>query len=317
MNEHYMGFINTCVGFGMGKEAADTLYKRAAGVGELISLANKAMKGGKTLMQVMRGGKALTPAQIAKMRRFVGNSDKIRQFGKQYFKNEAEVAKMRQFLGIGAPKSLPAAPGGGALVPVSSARALPPVPAAAAPVVPARGAASLQSVATPPASVRSMPPAVQGQLMPKVNGVSPSPLAETGAARQPVNLARNGNYIDVESRFVNPSQQRALARREAIKARFSARRGATGGTPSGDRGLAARQQGIKERFNARRQAAQTGGTPPDAGIQPQVPDVAVNQMAAGATPAAGGNFFAAHPFLTTMGIAVPSYAAGRMMANRS
>ena len=126
-----------------------------------------------------------------------------------------------------------------------------------------------------------------------------------------------GDYIDVESRFVNPVQQNALARREAIKARFSARRAAPGGTPSGDRGLAARQQGIKERFAARRQAAQTGGTPPDAGVQPQVPDVAVDQMAAGGAPAqAGGNFFAAHPWLTTAGIAIPSYAVGRMTANR-
>ena len=117
-------------------EEADTLYKRAAGIGELINLTSKAMKGGKSLMQVMRKGKALTPAQIDKMRRFVGNSDKIKQFGKQYFKNEAEVAKMRQFLGIGAPKTLPAVPGGGALVPASSARALPTVPAASAPMVP-------------------------------------------------------------------------------------------------------------------------------------------------------------------------------------
>lgn len=311
MNEHYTGFINTCVGFGMSKEAADTLYKRAAGIGELIGLANKAMKGGKSLAQVMRRGKALTPAQIAKMRRFVGNSDKIKQFGGQYFKNEAEVAKMRQFLGIGAPKPLPpAVTGGGALPSVSSARVLPSVPAAPTPAVPVRGA-------------RSFRPVARGSAMPPASNVNPPPVAGVrggvppNTGKPPVNLSGNGDYIDVESRFVNPAQQNAIARREAIKARFSARRAASRGTPPGDRGLAARQQGIKERFNARLQAARTGGTPPDPGVQPQVPAAAVNEMAAGGAPMAGGNLFAAHPWLTAAGIAVPSYVAGRMMANRS
>jgi len=76
MDEHYRGFIDTCARFGMAKQAADLLYKRA-----------------QTLARLLVGGKRLNPRTINYMRNVISaNSSKL---GPNTLKRFEEFARAR------------------------------------------------------------------------------------------------------------------------------------------------------------------------------------------------------------------------------
>lgn len=103
-SNYYRGFIDVCLGCGMNKRAADTMYKQAIGVKPMFSLLRAAMKSGKPIESVAIQGRniAKDPALMKKMLRFLDNPESAKflrskaYFGQQY--SPEAVANFRKFL---------------------------------------------------------------------------------------------------------------------------------------------------------------------------------------------------------------------------